>query len=131
MSDMPDIQDKLNQILSNPEALKQVQSLGEQLGLSANQKTNEKAKENASTVTAPAPAPSLPQISNAFSPDMLNAVTRLAPLMNSFKGDDDTTRLLHSLRPFLSLERQTKLDKAEKMLKLIRLMPLLKDNGLF
>ena len=30
---MSEIQDKINQILSNPEALKQVQSLGEQLGL--------------------------------------------------------------------------------------------------
>ena len=30
---MSEIQDKINQILSNPEALRQVQSLGEQLGL--------------------------------------------------------------------------------------------------
>ena len=30
---MADIQDKINEILSNPEALRQVQSLGEQLGL--------------------------------------------------------------------------------------------------
>lgn len=30
---MSDLQDKLNQILQNPEAMKQVQSLGAQLGL--------------------------------------------------------------------------------------------------
>ncbi len=30
---MSEMQDALNQILSNPEAMKQVQSLGEQLGL--------------------------------------------------------------------------------------------------
>lgn len=33
---MADIQDKINEILSNPEALRQVQSLGEQLGLAGN-----------------------------------------------------------------------------------------------
>ena len=47
------------------------------------------------------------------------------------KRDDDTTRLLNSLRPFLSREKQEKLDRAEKMIKFIRIIPLLKDNGLF
>ncbi len=80
---MSDIQDKLNQILSNPEALKQVQSLGEQLGLSKKEP----------------PKPALPK--NIFNDDMLKTITRLAPVMNSVKSDDDTTRLLNSLRPFL------------------------------
>lgn len=117
---MSDIQEKLNQILSNPEALKQVQSLGEQLGL-----TSQKPAE------APAPKPKPDNPFGGVSSDMLGAVTKLAPLMNSFKGDDDTTRLLHSLRPFLCNERREKLDKAEKMLKMLRMLPLLKDNGLF
>lgn len=121
MPDMPDIQEKINQILSNPEALRQVQSLGEQLGISAQKSSNN---------VPPAPSPPA-QNSSPISGDMLKTFTRLAPLMNSFKGEDDATRLLHSLRPFLCRERQAKLDKAEKMLKLIRLMPLLKDNGLF
>lgn len=113
---MSDLQDKINQILSNPEALKQVQSLGEQLGLSKQE--------------PPKPAPP-PQLSDALSGDMLKTITRLAPLMNSAKGDDDTTRLLHSLRPFLGTERQQKLDRAEKMLKIIRIVPILRENGLF
>ena len=33
---MPDMQEQINKILSNPEALRQVQSLGEQLGLNVN-----------------------------------------------------------------------------------------------
>ena len=94
---MSDLQDKLNQILQNPEAMKQVQSLGAQLGLTGEQKQPPKPK----------------------------------PLLSSLNNSDDTTRLLDSLRPFLSHERQEKLDKAEKMLKLFRLMPLLRENGLF
>ena len=43
-------------------------------------------------------------------------VAKFAPLLSSLNNSDDTTRLLDSLRPFLSHERQEKLDKAEKML---------------
>ena len=39
---MADIQDKINEILSNPEALRQVQSLGEQLGLAGTGNAPEK-----------------------------------------------------------------------------------------
>lgn len=110
---MSEIQDKINQILSNPEALKQVQSLGEQLGL---------AKPE-----PPKPKPKLDFIND----DMLNTITRLAPVMQSVKGDDDTTHLLNALRPFLSREKQQKLDQAEKMIKFIRIIPMLKESGMF
>lgn len=117
---MPDIQDKINEILSNPEALKQVQSLGEQLGLTKKE------------IQPPKPEPkAVPQINNMLSDDVMKSLTKILPVMNSINGEDDTTRLLDSLRPFLCRERREKLDKAEKMLKLIRIIPLLKDNGLF
>lgn len=117
---MADIQDKINQILSNPEALKQVQSLGEQLGLTP-----------AAQPKPPAPEPvAMPQSNSIPNAEMLNALTKVAPLMNSMKKDDNATRLLHALRPFLSIDRQQKLDKAEKMLKIISIMPLLKDSNL-
>lgn len=113
---MSDIQDKINQILSNPEALRQVQSLGEQFGL---------GKSNAP------PPPQKPAMPDFLNDDMLKTITKLAPVMQSAKGDDDTTRLLNSLRPFLSDEKQLKIDQAEKMLKLLKILPLLKNNGLF
>lgn len=112
---MSDIQDKINQILSNPEALKQVQSLGEQLGLSKPEP----------------PKPAVPAKPDFMNDDMFRTITRLAPVMKSVKSDDDTTHLLNSLRPFLSPEKQRKLDQAEKMIKFIRIIPMLKDNGLF
>ena len=111
---MSDIQDKINQILSNPEALKQVQSLGEQLGLS-------KPEPPKPTVAKP----------DFLNDDMLKTITKLTPFMQSFKGNDDTTNLLNALRPFLSFEKQQRLDQAEKMIKFIKIIPMLKDNGLF
>lgn len=160
---MPDLQDKLNQILSNPEALKQVQSLGEQLGLTGKggqlELTKEETPKNitsssesstspsallsalsstlspspssASQSTTPPVTQSAPPQNNILNGDMIKVLTKVAPLLSSMNSENNTTTLLHALRPFLSNERQQKLDKAEKMLKIIKLMPLLKENGLF
>lgn len=122
---MPDLQEQLNQILSNPEALKQVQSLGEQLGLGGNNTPPKSADPE------PPPKPKNSLQNNMMSGDMLKMLSKIAPLMSSFKNDDETTVLLHSLRPFLSPERQEKLEKAEKMLKVLKLLPLIRENGLF
>ena len=47
------------------------------------------------------------------------------------KGDDDRVRLLLALRPHLSKEKQNRLDKAVKMLKLLDIAPLLSQAGIF
>ena len=123
---MSDIQDKINEILSNPEALRQVQSLGEQLGLgkaSEPEAKKEAQKPDLSTLSALG--------ANAMNDDMMKSVAKILPMMNSVKGEDDTTRLLKALRPFLCEEKRIRLDKAEKMLKLIRIIPLLKGTGIF
>ena len=104
---MSEMQDALNQILSNPEAMKQVQSLGEQLGLNK-------------------PA-SKPEPKN----EMLSAMQSLAPLMSSYSADDEVSRLLNALRPFLGEEKLRRLDQAQRLMKLIKVIPLLKDSGLF
>lgn len=112
---MSEIQDKINQILSNPEALKQVQSLGEQLGFSKPEPVKQPVNEK----------------SDFVNDEMLRTFTRLAPMMKSVKSDDETTCLLNALKPFLSPDKQRKLVQAEKMIKFIRIIPMLKDNGLF
>ena len=65
------------------------------------------------------------------SPEMLGMVTKLAPLMSRVNQEDDSTRLLQALRPLLSGERQKKVDEAMKILQMMRLLPLLKESGLF
>ena len=113
---MSEIQDTINQILSNPEAMRQVQSLGEQLGLSTN--------------SAPQPQPQ-PQIQpQPQQNEMLGAMTSLAPLMSSFTANDEVTNLLNALRPFLGEEKLHRLDQAQRLMKLIKVIPLIKDSGL-
>lgn len=111
---MAELQDALNQIMSNPEAMRQVQSLGEQLGLGK---------------TAAPPLPSPPPDSG--NTQMLSALTKLAPLMRAAKPQDETAALLNALQPFLSGEKRARLAQAQRLISLIRMIPLLKDSGLF
>lgn len=115
---MSEIQDTINQILSNPEAMRQVQSLGEQLGLSTN--------------SAPQPAPQPQPVSQPqpMQNEMLGAMTSLAPLMSSFTANDEVSNLLNALRPFLGEEKLQRLDQAQRLMKLIKVIPLIKDSGL-
>lgn len=123
---MDDLSSKISEILSDPRALQQIKGLGDMLGLS-----------NTSNESVHKPQPSqtsdnmLSALSGGMSPDMLSMVTKIAPLMSNFNKEDDTTRLLFALRPFLSDERKKKLDEASKLLKMMKLLPLIKDAKLF
>ena len=112
---MSELQDALNKIMSDPEAMRQVQSLGEQLGLSG---------------SAPAPQPPVQSVPGGNA-EMMSALAKLAPLMSASAQNDETTELLNALRPFLSGEKLERLAHAEKLTRLIRLIPLLRDSGLF
>ena len=68
---------------------------------------------------------------DSMSGDMLSLIGRLAPLMKDINKEDDTTRLLLALRPFLSDERKKKLDQTGKIMKMLKLLPLLKDFSVF
>ena len=65
------------------------------------------------------------------SPDMVSAMMQLAPMLSRLQQDDDTTRLLHALRPLLSEERRQKVDRAIQMVRMIHLLPMLQESGVF
>lgn len=109
---MSDLQDAINKIMNDPEAMKKVQSLGEQLGITQN---------------APQPASPPPKENS----EMMSAVSKLAPLMSAAAPNNDVSALLNALRPFLSGEKQEKLKNAQRLISLIRVIPLIKDSGLF
>ena len=117
---MSELQDTLRQIMSNPEAMRQVQSLGEQLGLNA-------ASSASAASAPPAPVPAAPDKTGG---DMLSVFSKLAPLMRA-PQNDETAALLNALRPFLSEEKQERLRHAQRLIGLMRVIPLLKDSGLF
>ncbi len=122
---MDDLSQKISEIMSDPQALQQIKGLGEMLGLTNTSKPEIHSKAENITETKPS-------IPDAFSnPDALSLVSKFMPLLSDINKEDDTTRLLLALRPFLSVERREKLDKASKLIKMLKLIPLAKDFGLF
>lgn len=119
---MDDLASKINQIMSDPEKMKEIQNLGRMMGL------------NTDNSPSPPKKPEPPKRSNPFGelggidPSIIG---KLAPILTSVNREDDTTRLLDAMAPFLSAERREKLEKIKKMLVIIRLLPNIKNLGLF
>lgn len=66
-----------------------------------------------------------------FPADALNVVMKLMPILSSVNKEDKNTRFLGALRPLLSEKRQKKLDESMKMMQMMKMLPLLKDQGIF
>ena len=117
---MNDLTQELGRLLSDPATMEQIKSLSGLLGQPA-----------APAGTPPPEAPPPPAQSGKQSGgDLLPAVMRFMPLLTSLQEDDDTIRLLRAVQPFLSEQRRERLEQAIKILRVIRIVPLLRDRGL-
>lgn len=121
---MSDFEDKLNAILSNPEAMGQVMQLAQSLNLGGAPVGDGDSGDSA---PPPPPPPSggggmdfggLGDLLGNLDPKMLQ---RLLPLVGELtgEGDDRRRQLLYALRPFLKPERRDKIDRALKTAKLL------------
>lgn len=115
---MNDLGTQISQLLSNPEMMEQIKGLSGLLGQSA-----------------PDSPPTVPQKKQQSPLDMLGGdgmqvAMKLLPIMNSLKQEDDTTRLLRAIKPFLSPQRQDKIEEAIRLLHIMKILPLIKDQGL-
>lgn len=143
---MEDMAQQINQILSDPDSMQQLQSVISSLGLGGGQgAVQPQAQAQPPAQQAPAPAaPDLSALLGALgggqgqpagsalaNPQLLGAMTKLMPLLGQAGREDDSTRLLRALRPLLGPERQKKVDEAMKILQMMRLLPLLKESGVF
>lgn len=77
-----------------------------------------------------------PQVQNtqpnsdfAISPDMIAKISKVMSLMN--KKGDGRDQLISALKPYLSTSRQKKADEAMQFLRLMDILPLIADSGLF
>lgn len=146
---MDDLAQKLAAMLNDPGTIAQVQSImgalsngnsAEKPNLSTAENTQKQPVPAESTTAAnplamlsalsgAAPAGSSPAMP-ALNTEALGLITRLAPLLSSLQQEDDSTRLLHALRPLLGTHRQQKLDEALRLLQIMRALPLLKQSGI-
>ena len=108
---MDDLSEKLAGILKDPDSMEQVKKMAENLFSDENSESNDNN-------TSP------PQIEN------IGAIMSIVSKLNS-NNDNDRTRLLNALKPYLSEKKQAKAENAIKLLKIIELWPLIKDSGMF
>ena len=57
--------------------------------------------------------------------DMLSLLSRLAPVISALSEENDETRLIGALTPYLSPQRRENAKKAQEMMKIAKLLPLI------
>ena len=139
---MGELEEKLENILGNPQAMAQIMSLAQSLNLggSQNQAPSPDAagdapppqpQDGAAGASPPAPSPAPPAtpggsgglggLLGALGGLDGNTLSAAASLIGQFT-DDKRTALLAALRPYVREERYAKLDKAIQIAKLSRLI---------
>lgn len=116
---MDDLNQKLERLLSDPDSIAKIQATLSALGGEA-------------TPAEPAPAPPTPATpapTGPAGPD-LATLTKLLPLLSDAGQENEDTRLLMALRPYLHGERAGRLEETVKLLRLAKLLPLLQEQGI-
>lgn len=113
---MDNISEKITDILNNPDMMKQIKGIMDSLG-----------NESPPSKEAPSPSIKEPQISS----DMINSIMKLMPLISSLNQEDNNTKLLHALKPLLNERRKKRVDESIRIMQMIKLLPILKEEGIF
>ncbi len=127
MADLAEFDEKLNNILANPDAMAQIMQLAQSLG---GGQPSEAAPPPAQPAQAPVPPPS--PAGAAPGPDLLSSLAggldpgllmKLLPLVQELGGQQDSNarQLLYALRPYLKSERQEKIERALQLARLFHL----------
>ena len=131
---MGEFEEKLNSVLSNPEAMSQIMNLAQSLNLGGGSDDGESPRSGPEDSPNPPPPPSggpagggldglgnladLGGLLGQIDPKWIN---RLLPLVGELTGggNDERMQLLYALRPFLKPERRDKVERAARTAKLI------------
>ena len=128
---MAEFDDKLNSLLSNPEAMAQIMQMAQSLSGGQAQQVPQAPPQQ------PSPPPPPPPVQQAASPGgnplaALSGVTggmdtamltKLLPLIQELgsQNDSNARQLLYALRPYLKPDRQEKIERALQLARLFHL----------
>ena len=107
---MDELSQKLAEILNDPESMNRVREMAEDI---LGNKPEPEPQEDLSNL-----------LSNS---DLMNVMSLVSKLNTS--SDDSRTTLLSALKPHLSEPKRDKVDTAIKILRLLELLPILKESG--
>lgn len=112
---------KIQQILSSPESMAKLQSM---LGAMSG--------GEAAAPAPPSPPPSAGGLDGLLGGSGgldLGILAKIAPLLGNLGKENEHTRLLHALRPYLHGGREKRLDDAIRMMQFAAIAPLLGGIG--
>lgn len=116
-------EEKLNQILSSPQAMEQIMALANSIAGSAGQGDSSAASAG-EAAQAPAPVSEdgggLGALLSGLDPGAMGKVLELFSVYQ--QGGDEKDQLLSALRPFLRPERQARLEQALRITRLSRVI---------
>lgn len=113
---MDDLSEKLAGLLNDPDTMDRVRKMAENI--------------LGGEPESPAPqSNALENIGSMLGANEMQTIISIISRLNN-RGEDNRTQLLTALKPHLSEPRREKVDTAIKILKLIELLPLLKDSGI-
>lgn len=115
---MEDMASALGSILNNPQAMQQIMGLASQLGLG----------NPAPAETPPPPPPPAPDPLGGLD---LGALAKIAGVLSSMNTHDQNVDLLLALKPHFGEKRRKKVDDAIRVMQLVRMLPQLREAGLF
>ncbi len=113
---MDNLSEKLAGILNDPASMEQFRKMAE--GLLGSSADPQPAASPPPSVTPP-----LPDIGE------LGGIVQMLSMLKT-PAQDNRTALITALRPHLSAERQKRADRAIKILRILDILPLLKESGL-
>lgn len=114
---MDELSEKLAGLLNDPDTMERVRKMAENI-LGGEQEPPPQQQSNP-----------LQNIGSMLGADEMQSIISIIGRLNS-SGTDNRTQLLNALKPHLSEPRREKVDTAIKILRMIEILPLLKDSGL-
>lgn len=116
---MDNLMGKIQEVLSDEESMNQLNELAKMFSSSENQESRETVENQESDNIE----------TDGIGDFDFSKLFMLQDMMSRASGDK-TTELLLALKPLLKAERQERVDKAVKILKLLTVWTILKDSGM-
>ena len=126
---MEDMISKIGEILSDPESVKQISELA-QMFMSGNVSESQNTSDHSESCENKQEKSKNSSEESIFSEFDFGKLMKLQEIMGAVSGNDKNSELLLALKPHLNEERQKKIDKAIKLMKVIAVWNIVKDSGM-
>ena len=125
MSILDDIAEKIQSLLADEESMRQISELAAMFSGGEKGEPGAFSGESGENTGFPDPSPE----QNGADAPVIDPLA-VMQLIGAFSASDKNCDLLKALRPHLSHEKQQKLDRAVRLLKLYNIFTAMRENGM-